>query len=119
MQLTTVFISAAFALATGITAWAPDEDGNQVANNVDFIGDGGSKWRGIRGQDLGRGLIVNCAEIVDEACSNYDTNAVVTSGPCKYWIDGTGDSKEGSKYPHLKRLRIAHGLTKLFSMLGD
>jgi hypothetical protein len=104
MQLTTVFISAALALATGATAWAPDENGNQVANNIDFIGEGSSKCLGIRGQDSGRVLIVKCVEIVDEACSNYDTNEVVTSGPCKYWADENGTITEGSKCLNLKRL---------------
>lgn len=104
MQPTTIFISAALALATGATAWAPDENGNQIANNIDFIGEGSSKRLGIRVQDAGRVLIVNCVEIVDEACSNYKTNEVVTSGPCKYWADGNGTIKEGSKYLDFKRI---------------
>jgi hypothetical protein len=104
MQLTAAFISAFLALATGAMAWAPDENGNQVANNIDFIGEGGSKCPGIRWQDSGRVLIVNCVEIVDEACSNYDTNDVVTSGPCKYWADANGTITEGSKYLDVRRL---------------
>ncbi|KAK3299461.1 uncharacterized protein B0H64DRAFT_100529 [Chaetomium fimeti] len=75
MHLTTIIISATLAFATGTNGWAPDGKGNQVANKTDYVLDG---------------------KVVDEACTDFDTNEIVTSGPCKYWADGNGGITEGT-----------------------
>jgi hypothetical protein len=98
MQFTTLIISTVLALApAGALAWAKNGQGVWTANNVVYSR-------------------VGNYNNVHESCTRMNSNIVLTSGDCAYWIDSHGGISGGQCVARNNKVECVRGCPDPFSV---
>lgn len=106
MHFTALALSIALALApAGVFGWAKAADGVWVANNVVYPQVGNCKyshwspesWK-TSWRRYTNGIWHSLDKNVHESCTRMNSNIVLTSGGCAYWVNGQGEIKRGRTF---------------------